>query len=183
MNLQDILTGHFSRYPMMRPQDALKLLYQAEFGPGHLLRDESRVRQRLREEMAALTPDAGEMLYELVGGGLCRLSLRACLARGVAEETVFSLLSETARTAHGEKARFLSSLRLVTELAEEDEAPFDFAEWETYLAYYDMKKCPAVHHSEAYRAAYQPAYRVVSQHKLKVALKQMRQAENRPAGA
>ena len=37
--IRDILAEHFERYPLMVPQDAVKLIYQRVFGPGHLIRD------------------------------------------------------------------------------------------------------------------------------------------------
>ena len=35
-----ILASHAERYPLMEPTDAVKLIYQNEFGGGHLIRDE-----------------------------------------------------------------------------------------------------------------------------------------------
>ena len=40
--LEDVLLQHFDRYPRMQPQDAVKLIYQQEFGPGHLVKDEKK---------------------------------------------------------------------------------------------------------------------------------------------
>ena len=57
--MTDILLSHFVRYPQMTPQDAVKLLYQSAFGPGHLIRDEGMARARLAEELAA-TPEHHE---------------------------------------------------------------------------------------------------------------------------
>ena len=34
-----ILRAHAEKYPLMRPQDAVKLVYQNEFGGGHLIVD------------------------------------------------------------------------------------------------------------------------------------------------
>ena len=48
--LQDILLAHAKRYPQMRPTDAVKLIYQNEFGGGHLIRDEEAVLNYLRQE-------------------------------------------------------------------------------------------------------------------------------------
>ena len=37
--LETVLKAHAARYPKMEPTDAVKLLYQNEFGGGHLIRD------------------------------------------------------------------------------------------------------------------------------------------------
>ncbi len=61
--LEDILLQHFDRYPQMQPQDAVKLIYQQEFGPGHLIKDEKKALEYLRQEMAGVgEPLPGEAL-------------------------------------------------------------------------------------------------------------------------
>ena len=68
-------------------------------------------------------------------------------------------------------------------MADADETPFDPAALELYLILYQEKGCSAVHHSDAYRAAYAPAYRVVAQKKLKDALAAWRKAGSAPEKA
>ena len=47
--MEQILRSHFARYPAMTPQDAVKLLYQSAFGPGHLIADPAYALRRLEE--------------------------------------------------------------------------------------------------------------------------------------
>ena len=173
--IRDTLLTHFARYPAMQAQDAVKLLYQMEFGPGHLIRDEKKALADLRSEMAALTasPLPGEPLYEPIGNGLCRLNLRPCKAKGIPLEDILRLFAETANGTQGDKKKFSAGIHVLQKLAEEDETPFEPVLLDIFLAKYP-KSCPAVHHSDAYRLAYQPAYRVVSQRKLKDYLKALR---------
>ena len=49
--LKAILIAHAKRYPPMQPQDAVKLIYQNEFGGGHLIRDEEACLNYLRGNM------------------------------------------------------------------------------------------------------------------------------------
>ena len=165
--IQDILAEHFARYPHMLPQDAVKLLYQAEFGPGHLIRDEKKSLEMIREEMAGLEGTAGQRMYEPIGGGLCRWNLAACREKGIPAEDVNRLFMETAQSVRGDKRRFLGSLRALEDMAEGDETPFEAIELDIFLIQYRDKNCPPLRHSEAYRREYRPAYRVVSQKKLK----------------
>ena len=37
--LRAILIAHAKRYPLIQPTDAVKLIYQNEFGGGHLIRE------------------------------------------------------------------------------------------------------------------------------------------------
>ena len=165
--LEDILLQHFDRYPQMQPQDAVKLIYQQEFGPGHLIKDEKKAMEFLRQEMAGVgEPLPGEALYESIGNGLCRLNLRPCKAKGIPLEDILRLFMETANGIQGDKKRFIAGIHVLQKLTEEDDTPFEPVMLDIFLAKYP-KSCPAVHHSDAYRLAYQPAYRVVSQQRLK----------------
>ena len=168
--LEDILLQHFAKYPKMEPQDAVKLIYQQEFGPGHLIAEEKKALTLLKQEMAALGPDReGEALYESIGNGLCRLNLRPCRERGIPAEDICRLFVETAQGTEGDKKRFRQGLRALEKLAEEEETPFEAVDLDLFLARYPAS-CPAVHHSVTYRLAYAPAYRIVAQKKLKAYL-------------
>ena len=165
--LEDILLQHFDRYPKMEPQDAVKLVYQHTFGPGHLIRDEKKVLAFLQQELAgAGEPLPGEALYESIGNGLCRLNLRPCAERGIPAEDIARLFLETAQAASGDKKSFRQGLKALQKLAEAGETPFDAVELDLFLARYP-DSCPAVHHSVSYHLAYAPAYRVVAQKKVK----------------
>lgn len=165
--LTDILTAHFAAYPAMKPADAVKLIYQNEFGPGHMIPDPGKSLARLQKEMAGLAPRPGEALYEVIGNGLCRLNLRPCMARGIPAEVINQLFCDTAAGIQGDMRRFQKKLRELSALADGDEAPFSAPELDYFLILYQEKGCPAVHHSEAYARAYAPAYRVVLQKKVK----------------
>ena len=172
--LEDILLQHFDAYPQMEAQDAVKLIYQQEFGPEHLIKDAGKTLSMIRQEMAGLTPVAGEPIYEAIGNGLCRLNLRPCKERGIPAEDIARLFMETAAGVQGDKKRFRQGIRVLQKLAEGDETPFDPVELDLFLAHYP-DSCPAMHHSETYRAAYAPAYRIVLQKKVKDYLAARRQ--------
>ncbi len=174
--LKDVLLTHFDRYPLTEPQDAVKLIYQQEFGPEHLIKDQGKALAMLRGEMDDLAADRAEPLYESIGNGLCRLNLRPCKARGIPPEDVCRLFCETAQSVSGDRKRFRQAIRALQELAEVGETPFDAVDLDMFLVQYP-DSCPAVHHSEAYRAAYRPAYRLVLQKKIKDYLAAQRKNE------
>lgn len=172
--LEDILLQHFEAYPAMQPQDAVKLVYQHTFGPGHMIRDARKAALMLQQEMDALQPGVKEPLYESIGNGLCRLNLRPCVEKGIGSEFILRLFLEAAQSTTATKKEFRQNLRVLQKLAEEDETPFAPIEMDMFMLQYEEKGYPAVHHSDEYRAAYAPAYRVVIQKKLKDALKALR---------
>ena len=156
-----ILRAHFARYPQMTPQDAVKLLYQSAFGPGHLIRDEGYARARLAEELAQTPPCDGELLED-IGGGYARLHLGAAKAQGLSEEAVYARFSRAAAAPCPGKAAFEAAVACLEALAAGGEAPFSADQLAAYLTAYRAEGCPMVSHSEPYRAAYRPAYRVVN---------------------
>ena len=67
--MRSILLAHAARYPLIEPTDAVKLIYQNEFGGGHLIWDEEKCLDYLRKEYASVTKNAQMPLYEDIGNG------------------------------------------------------------------------------------------------------------------
>ena len=158
--LEALLPEHFARYPAMQPQDAVKLLYQAAFGGGHLVSDPAGSLARLRQELDAVPPEPDAPAFEHVGGGSARMNLASPAVRALPPELLNRMFVLSA--ARGDSGvDFPAALELLQRLTREGRAPFSPEALEPYLAGYTAAGCPAVRHSEAYRAAYRPAYRVV----------------------
>ena len=157
--LKNILITHAKRYPLMQPADAVKLIYQNEFGGGHLIRDEQACLNYLRREYDSVEKDPRMPLCEEIGNGISRVNLAAL------EEAELDRLGQTfirsAALHKGDMDSFLSKLAILAELVGEHVFAFDSAEFLAYLTEYEKAGYPAVSHSAAYRAAYQPAYRIV----------------------
>lgn len=160
--MTDILLSHFSRYPKMTPQDAVKLLYQSAFGPGHLIRDEAAARARLEEELAS-TPESDTPLLEDIGGGYARLYLGAAKAQNYSIDEIFARFLASAQATCPGKAVFEEGLSRLEELTGQGRAPFSMQALTDYLTQYRAAGCPMVSHSDTYRECYHPAYRVVKQ--------------------
>lgn len=157
--MRSILLTHSRRYPNMEPTDAVKLLYQSEFGGGHLISDENACLRRLEQEYAGMLPLPGCPLAEDIGGGIVRIYLAA-----LGEYTLADLGRDFLRSAalqQGSLARFRQKLALLTELTAAGQLPFSSEALAEYLTAYAAAGFPPVSHSEAYRNAYHPAYRVV----------------------
>lgn len=157
--LRCILIENARRFEHMQPRDAVKLVYQSTFGPGHMIKEPEQARKRLRCEMQALSPDS-QPLSEPIGGGFVRVNLRAAKREGLSPETLGALFVQSAQEAQAAQKKELPLL-LLRQLAAEGVLPFGAGELEDFLAQYCASGCPALSHSEDYRAAYAPAYRVV----------------------
>ena len=157
--LKVILITHANRYPLMQPQDAVKLIYQNEFGGAHLIRDEEACLNYLRREYADLEKDPSAQLYEEIGNGIVRVNLAA-----VKPEDLEQLGRDFIRSAAehtGTMDSFLQKLDVLRKLTLEDTFSFDSQKLENYLFEYGNQNYPIVSHSEAYREEYRPAYRII----------------------
>ncbi len=159
MELKQVLLDHARRYPRMEPADAVKLIYQSEFGGGHMIRDRESCLNYLRREYASVEKDPCCCPAVDIGNGLVRAELAA-----LPEEKLEALGDAFIRSANAHKGslpRFLEKLTLLRELTGAGIFGFGTAALDAYLADYAEAGYPAVSHSEQYRNAYHPAYRVV----------------------
>ena len=157
--LKQILREHAARYPMMEPGDAVKLVYQNEFGGGHLIQDEASCLAYLRKEYESVTYDPQCPLYEPIGNGIVRVNLAA-----VKPEDLDKLGADFIRSANthvGSMERFLEKLEVLRELAAKRTFGFPWDAMEMYLQLYKLAGYTPVSHSKTYRQHYHPAYRVV----------------------
>ena len=157
--LEAILKSHAKRYPLMQPRDAVKLIYQNEFGGGHLIQDEHACLNHLRQEYADLVKDPTAPLYEDIGNGIVRVNLAA-----LKEEDLEQLGQDFIASAAKHKGMlesFLNKLKVLETLTEEGVFTFDTNTLTAYLSEYKAAGYPAVSHSEQYRQAYKPSYRII----------------------
>lgn len=157
--LEQILKTHAAAYPEMQPADVVKLIYQNEFGGGHLISDSGAALRYLRREYDTVERDPASLPAEKIGGGMLRVNLAA-----ITEEQVDKLgeaFLQSAAEHKGEPERFLQKLEVLRRLTAGQVFAFDTGRLEAYLADYAAAGYPMVSHSDAYRQAYKPAYRVV----------------------
>ena len=157
--LEMILKAHAKRYEKMEPTDAVKLIYQNEFGGGHLIRDVESCMNYLYREYAAVEKSSKPLRPEAIGNGMVRVHLA-----GVQEEELEKLGQNFIRSAAihtGSMDAFLEKLKVLRMVTEQGCFSFDISRLDAYLREYGAAGYPVVSHSEAYRKAYAPAYRVV----------------------
>ena len=157
--VENILRTHARRYPLMQPTDAVKLIYQNEFGGGHLIRDEQACLNYLRREYEAVEKDASILLYEDIGNGIVRVNLAA-----VQEEDLEQLGQDFIRSAAEHKGNldsFQRKLEVLKRLAAQSTFLFGSNDLDGYLAEYEKAGYPVVSHSVEYRESYRPAYRII----------------------
>lgn len=158
-NLKQILIAHGKKYPQMAPTDAVKLLYQNEFGGGHMIRDPQACLNYLRREYDATEKDASAIQIEDIGNGIIRVHLAALPEKEV--DALGQAFLASAKDHTGSISRFRKNIQLLEQLTAEGIFSFSREELNRYLTEYEKAGYPAVSHSETYRRAYRPAYRIV----------------------
>lgn len=157
--LETILKEHASRYPQMEPRDAVKLIYQNEFGGGHLIRDPDACLNYLQQEYSRTQKSESIPVCEQIGNGIVRVNLAALTPSQAAQLGQAFLASEAEH--RGTLEVFRKKLDVLTRLTEEGVFSFRPEALRTYLAAYEAAGYPVVSHSTAYREAYHPAYRII----------------------
>jgi uridine kinase len=159
--IKRVLLIHHARYPNMQIRDMVKLIYQNEWAGGHMIADEADSLARLREECASLSPSPGQEAFEDIGGGLCRFYLRSSQCGEIGLTTLNRFFVNTANENKGTVRGFEEKLAAFRQCCADGELPYPAEELDAYIESYKAQGYPPVHHSDAYRDAYTPAYRVV----------------------
>lgn len=157
--MKTYLSEQLAKHPSMECTDIIKQCYQAAKGAEHLLSDLDRAKAYLQKEWDA-TPAEDAPLYELISPAVARANIAAWKFHGKSVEEMFALFAASATVPMG------SDQVLETYLAEAEEVltthrPELLPAWRETVAAYKQAGMPAIHHSERYRLAEKPAYRVV----------------------
>lgn len=157
--LEQILRQQAAQYPEIQPTDAVKLIYQNEFGGGHLIQEEASCLQYLRREYEATPKNSAAARQEYIGNGIWRVNLAALKKEEL--ERLGQAFIRSAAIHKGTLQRFLEKISVLETLVREGVFSFDSPELVAYLTEYEKLGYPAVSHSQVYREAYHPAYRIV----------------------
>ena len=162
--VDQLLSTHLARYPAMQLDDIYKLLHQAALGPGHAVDNPVAARKRLDQEIEALGDGSAEPNQDIISpdGRLGRVHLRSYLAAGGDADALHRAFVETANSYPASADKLAKFCGCLGDLAAAGGIPFV---QEVVLAYFGkiaQAGYPAIHHSEAFREAYRPAYRVVA---------------------
>ena len=151
MTTKEHILTHCARYPRLQSRDLLKFLHQSTFGPGHMVSENGL--DFLRQEAAERTGGGVEPL----DGDFCRFHLGDLLS----PETLWQCFRLSALLPAGTVEDLERRLACAMALAEEGLLPFSQAQLAAAIDEWRSAGFPAQHHTDAFRAAYAPAYRVV----------------------
>ncbi len=152
-NTRDLLLGHFRKYPLLQAEDIFKYLFQSAFGCEHLVSDPSAALNYIKKEreMSVSSPTLDEL-----DGEYTRVHI-SCLA----PETLARLFCLSAKKEDG-LASLEAKLEVAKALVANGDLPLDGEDFSRKLEAWRQAGYPALHHSDAFREAYRPAYRVIA---------------------
>jgi len=162
-----LLLEHGSRYPLMRIEDFIKLLYQSTFGPKHFGDDpdETNVRRYLKKELKEVKDCPHTPLVENIGGDYVRVSLMAVVEQKISADGLFGMFMESVRTSptmrDDLKRLFKERLRVLLSLIEAGRIPLEIGAARAFVDTYLEAGIRPIGHSVIYREHYHPHYRVV----------------------
>lgn len=163
--MKTILARHINKYPGMLFADMIKLIYQNEFGGGHIVSDEVKNLERLKYEYEDIkrqdTSNRIRSLFEDIGNSQTRLDIICAIDAGCAFETVGRLHKITADSHKGKSLRFKSKLLSFAEMCNDGLFPFDGDDVMKFVDGYDFDHYSPIGHSKAYKEKYCPAYRII----------------------
>jgi hypothetical protein len=160
-----LIEKHITQRPLMKPSDVYKLLYQGILGPEHLIASESAFAKRLQAEFETLPDDLEEPLFENLHPHktLLRINLKPYKTAAYDFAQLLDACLQTARRKWGTPEELRSLWEsLCNSYNQHKFAVFSTNEMDEFTAWLASHDYPAVHHSTAYRQAYQPAYRLVA---------------------
>ena len=165
--LRALLTSHARRYPKMQAIDCAKLIYQAAFAGGHLIPSPEYALNRLKSEWDASAHGRYVPLLEPVGNGLMRLYIAPARRMGLRPETVNALFVQTSVCFEKNASLFEREMAEAAAMADECLLPFSGGELRALAESCLKTDFAPFSHSAVYRAAYAPAYRLVSDRSLR----------------
>ncbi|MEO8008720.1 MAG: hypothetical protein ABI728_09410, partial [Betaproteobacteria bacterium] len=114
--------------------------------------------------MAALGEAPAELLQDVISpdGRLGRVHLRAYLAKGGDPDALHRAFVETANTYPASPDKLAKFCGCLGDLAAAGGIPFAREDVLAYFGKIARDGYPAIHHSDAFRNVYRPAYRVVA---------------------
>ena len=161
-----ILLEQIKNHPNQTLQDVYKSCYQDEYGPGHLISNESSAINSLLQEINTIEKDYTPItLFEQTGiyGNYLRVDLTLVRDGVIPFFVLFRALTISA-TIGGQKSDENWST-IWSEIVEEvKKAELKFENFEEDLANLDMiskSEDKVVHHSEMYENIYHPHYRII----------------------
>lgn len=159
----DLIKSELCVHPLLEPVDLYKLLYQAMYGPSHIVRDLGQVSLNISSELGQMTTPY-EPLYQNIGARYTRISLSVLRLGNIIPDRqlkiealsrwILASCSEYAEVSSDFLSCWNSHLSTMQSLLSASPEA-----WDKASALAEAGKIPS--HSELFHRHYDPHYRLV----------------------
>jgi hypothetical protein len=163
---RELLINHYNAYPKLEVADIFKFIFQSAFGCEHLVSSEERALNYIIAELERIRDESSEPRVDALDGDYSRVHL-SCIRDTLSAETLAKYFCLSAKTEPDGKARLLEKIAVARELVADGTIPLSLSEFDELHAVWEAAGYPAIHHSDSFREAYRPAYRVIANEYLK----------------
>ncbi len=154
------LAEHYKNYPKLQIQDVFKFLHQSALGCEHIVSSLEKATEYIKEEYGRGVAE-NNIFVEKLDGDYSRVYL-SCMDYGVSAEALGEMLFLSAKKEIDGQSKLKKKLNIAEKMITENLLPFNIDEFREAVQKWEKEGFPAIHHSEIFREAYKPAYRVVS---------------------
>lgn len=158
--LFNILRKHAGAYPLMQPCDAIKLIFQNEFGAEHIISDEEQCLKKLQDEYSS-KKFGNSFFLEDIGNSNSRLYLTSIDNETLPVDCVNKIFIASSKHTNGNKDSFRKKLETLKDAVKQNVFGFSHDSMQRYFVRLKESGYPAVSHSIEYKREYNPAYRVI----------------------
>ncbi len=164
LTVQELIRWHLRHYPALRVQDVYKMFYQAAFGPRHVLEQAAEALRNLQSEFRHLEPGEGEPLLEPISPdlGVVRVNLRPYKHAGYPLRALWKAMQQAAGSFSDNEKLFRSWWAAFAAEVRAGQLPFPYAEVLALEEVMRERGLIPLHHSQEYREAHRPVYRVLT---------------------
>lgn len=161
--LRQAIERQLATYPKSQLQDIYKAFYQEHFGAEHMITDKEAVRNYLDQELATMQDKRDGIYVEPIGmsGDYVRVYLIAVSHKILSSSQLLQAFIESAGDHKSPTISWATKWQAIVEVVDEV-SPGLGSDDERAMILQASLNNQAVHHSQAYNAAYHPHYRIVT---------------------
>ncbi len=159
---RDLILFHRDSYPLSEPRDFYKLIYQGVFGVGHIISEKAKDYLVEEANRVNLKDYLDRELVEPVApdGKMVRIYLRPFMRAHLSLDQLFNVMIKSAKM-QGDQELFKTYWGSFLEMVDSGDLSFDPVKMKALKENMERHGIKPRHHTEPYRDAYYPAYRVV----------------------
>lgn len=161
--LRQAIERQLATYPKSQLQDIYKAFYQEHFGAEHMITDKEAARNYLDQELATMQDKRDGIYVEPIGmsGDYVRVYLIAVSHKILSSSQLLKAFIESAGDHKSPTISWATKWQAIVEVVDKVSPGLGSDDERAMLLQASLNN-QAVHHSQAYNAAYHPHYRIVT---------------------